>query len=115
MSRPGLKTLDDALEIRRRVLVAFEAAEREQDPVRRAALVTFVVVGAGPTGVEMAGALAEISRQVLRRDFRHIDPAAARVLLVEAGPRLLASYAPGRRPGAAATGAPRLEVGRARR
>jgi NADH dehydrogenase len=91
---PGLKSLDDALEIRRRVLVAFEAAEREQDPVLRAALVTFVVIGAGPTGVEMAGALAEISRQVLQRDFRHIDPAASRVILIEAGPRVLAAYAP---------------------
>src|SRR5512140_876974 len=91
---PGLKTLDDALEIRRRVLVAFEAAEREEDPVVRAALLTFVVIGAGPTGVELAGALAEISRQVLQRDFRHIAPAAARVLLIEAGPRILAAYAP---------------------
>ena len=93
-SAPGLKTIDDALEIRRRMLVAFEAAEREEDPALRAALVTFAVIGAGPTGVEMAGALAEISRQVLQRDFRHIDPAAARVLLIEAGPRILAAYAP---------------------
>jgi NADH dehydrogenase len=91
---PALKTLDDALEIRRRVLVAFEAAEREQDPALRAALLTFVVIGAGPTGVEMAGALAEISRQILRRDFRHIAPAAARVLLIEAGPRVLPAYSP---------------------
>jgi len=90
----GLKTLDDALEIRRRVLVAFEAAEREQEPVLRAALVTFVVIGAGPTGVEMAGALAEISRHVLQRDFRHIDSAASRVVLIEAGPRVLPAYAP---------------------
>src|SRR5438128_6089279 len=74
---PGLKTIDDALEIRRRVLVAFEAAEREQDAQRQRAWLTFVVVGAGPTGVELAGALAEISRQVLRGDFRRIDPASA--------------------------------------
>lgn len=93
-SAPGLKTLDDALEIRRRVLVAFEAAERERDPALRSALLTFVVIGAGPTGVEMAGALAEISRQVLQRDFRHVDPAAARVLLIEAGPRVLPAYSP---------------------
>ena len=71
---PGLKTLEDALEIRRRVLLAFEHAERENDPAKRAALLTFVVIGGGPTGVEMAGALAEISRQSLARDFRHFDP-----------------------------------------
>jgi NADH dehydrogenase len=89
---PGLKTLEDALEIRRRVLLAFERAERESDPERRAALLTFVVVGAGPTGVELAGALAEISRQSLARDFRHFDPGSARIILVEAGPSVLATF-----------------------
>ena len=72
---PGLKSLEDALEIRRRVLLAFERAERETDPVRRHACLTFVIVGGGPTGVELAGAVAEIRRYALRRDFRHIDPA----------------------------------------
>ena len=91
---PGLKTLEDAVEIRRRVLLAYELAERETDPTRRAALLTFVVVGAGPTGVELAGALAEIARHVLARDFRHIDPASARVVLVEAGSRVLPAFAP---------------------
>jgi NADH dehydrogenase len=91
---PGLKSIEDALEIRRRVLLAFEAAERDPVPERRSQWMTFVVVGAGPTGVELAGALAEISRQVLKRDFRHIDPGAARVLLIEAGPRLLPVYSP---------------------
>jgi NADH dehydrogenase len=89
---PGLKTLDDALEIRRRMLLSYEAAERETDRDRREALLTFVVVGGGPTGVELAGALAEIARHVLLRDFRRIDPAAARVVLVEAGPRLLPAF-----------------------
>lgn len=89
---PGLKTLEDALEIRRRILYAFEQAERESDANRRKALLTFIVVGGGPTGVELAGAIAEISRQVLRRDFRAIDPGEARVILVEAGPRILATY-----------------------
>ncbi|MGH7512262.1 MAG: NAD(P)/FAD-dependent oxidoreductase [Gemmatimonadales bacterium] len=89
---PGLKSLEDALEIRRRVLLAFERAEREPDPVRRHELLTFVVVGGGPTGVEMAGAVAEIRRYALRRDFRHIDPAEATVLLLEGGPRLLPAY-----------------------
>jgi NADH:ubiquinone reductase (H+-translocating) len=89
---PGLKTLEDALEIRRRVLLAFERAEREPDPVKRQALLTFVVVGGGPTGVEMAGALAEISRRSLLRDFRHIDPSSARILLIEAGPSLIAAF-----------------------
>lgn len=88
---PGLKTLDDALLIRRRVLTAFERAEAETDPVRRAAWLNFVVIGAGPTGVELAGTLAEISRHTLRREFRRVDPAAARVLLVEAGPRVLSA------------------------
>jgi NADH dehydrogenase len=89
---PGLKTLEDALAIRRRVLLAFERAERESNPERRAALLTFVVVGAGPTGVELAGALAEISRQSLARDFRHFDPGSARIILVEAGPSVLATF-----------------------
>jgi NADH dehydrogenase len=89
---PGLKSLEDALEIRRRVLLAFERAERERDPVRRHAYLTFVIVGGGPTGVEMAGAVAEIRRYALRRDFRHIDPGEATVMLLEGGPRLLTSY-----------------------
>jgi NADH:quinone reductase (non-electrogenic) len=89
---PGLKTLDDALEIRRRVLFAFEKAEREVDAERRRQWLTFVVVGGGPTGVEMAGALAEIARHTLPGDFRHIDPKSARVVLVEAGPRVLSAY-----------------------
>jgi NADH dehydrogenase len=88
---PGLKTLEDALEIRRRVLFAFEAAEQEPDPARRSEWLTFVVVGAGPTGVEMAGALAEL-RHSLARDFHVIDPLAARVILLDAGPRILSSY-----------------------
>jgi NADH dehydrogenase len=86
---PGLKTLVDAFEIRRRVLLAFEAAEMEEDPVAREAWLTFVVIGAGPTGVEMAGTLAEIARRTLPGEFRHIDPAQARILLVEGGPRVL--------------------------
>lgn len=89
---PGLKTLEDALEIRRRILYAFERAERESDAQRRRVLLTFVIVGAGPTGVEMAGAIAEISRQVMVSDFRAINPREARVILVEAGPRVLAGY-----------------------
>ncbi len=91
---PGLKTLDDALEIRRRVLFAFEKAEREVDAERRRQWLTLVVVGGGPTGVEMAGALAEIARHTLPGDFRHIDPKSARVVLVEAGPRVLSAYPP---------------------
>lgn len=86
---PGLKTLSDAFEIRRRVLLAFEAAEKEADAARRAAWLTFVVIGGGPTGVEMAGTLAEIARHTLPGEFRHIDPAQARILLVEGGPRVL--------------------------
>ena len=89
---PGLKTLDDALEMRRRVLLAFEAAERVQDPVEQRRLLTFVIVGGGPTGVELAGALAEIARQTLRDDFRHIDPASSRILLLEAGPHVLPTF-----------------------
>jgi NADH dehydrogenase len=89
---PGLKTLDDALAIRRRVLTAFERAEAERDPMRRAALLTFAVVGGGPTGVELAGTLAEIARHTLRKEFRNIDPGNARVMLLEAGPRVLATF-----------------------
>jgi NADH:ubiquinone reductase (H+-translocating) len=89
---PGLKTLEQATEIRRRVLLAFEMAERETDPDRQKQLLTFVVVGGGPTGVELAGALAEISRFTLSQDFKNIDPARTRVMLIEAGPRVLASF-----------------------
>jgi NADH dehydrogenase len=89
---PGLKSLEDALEIRRRVLLAYELAEREHDAAEREALLTFVVVGGGPTGVELAGALAEIARRTIARDFRSIDPTAARVLLLEGGPRVLAAF-----------------------
>ncbi|HEY1435111.1 MAG TPA: NAD(P)/FAD-dependent oxidoreductase, partial [Thermoanaerobaculia bacterium] len=100
---PGLKTLDDALAIRRRILLAFERAEREGEAAVRRALLTFVVVGGGPTGVELAGAIAEISRHVLVSDFRAIDPREARILLVEAGPRILPAYAPQSSERAAAT------------
>ena len=93
---PGLKSLDDALEIRRRILIAFEAAEREHDATRRAEWLTFVIVGGGPTGVELAGALGEIARDTLRRDFRSIDTADARILLVEAMERILPTYPPDR-------------------
>ena len=86
---PGLKTLEDAFEIRRRILMAFEAAERENDPQRREALLNFVVIGGGPTGVEMAGTLAEIARHTLPGEFRRIDPARARILLLEGGSRVL--------------------------
>ncbi len=89
---PGLKTLEDALDIRRRLLLAFEKAERETDPRRRKALLTFVLVGGGPTGAELAGAIGEISRHVLASDFRAIDPRDARILLLEAGPRILPSF-----------------------
>jgi NADH dehydrogenase len=89
---PGLKTVEDALEIRRRALLAFEEAEREEDQERRRQWLTFAVIGGGPTGVEMAGAFAEIARHTLLRDFRRIDPRAARVVLLEAGPRVLPSY-----------------------
>src|SRR3954453_18083729 len=90
---PGLKTLDDALEMRRRVLLAFEAAERETDAAAQRRLLTFVIVGAGPTGVELAGALAEIARQSLRQDFRRIHPESARILLLEGGPHVLPPFA----------------------
>ncbi|HEY3819442.1 MAG TPA: NAD(P)/FAD-dependent oxidoreductase [Polyangiaceae bacterium] len=89
---PGLKSIEDAIEIRQRVLVAFELAEREASAARRAALLSFVVIGGGPTGVELAGALAELSKFVLDRDFRHIDPTEAKVRLIEAGPRILPSF-----------------------
>ncbi|HVM42352.1 MAG TPA: NAD(P)/FAD-dependent oxidoreductase [Gemmatimonadales bacterium] len=89
---PGLKTLDDALRIRERILLAFERAERERDPERRRALLTFVVVGGGPTGVEMAGAIGEIACKVMARDFRDIDTRDTRTILVEAGPRLLPAF-----------------------
>ncbi|MGA8806809.1 MAG: NAD(P)/FAD-dependent oxidoreductase [Thermoanaerobaculia bacterium] len=91
---PGLKTIEDALEIRRRVLRAFEAAERETDPERQQAWLTFVIVGAGPTGVELAGALSEIARQTMLRDFRRINPTSARVILVEGKERVLPPYPP---------------------
>jgi NADH dehydrogenase len=89
---PGLKTLDDALEIRRQILLAFEAAERETDPGAQRRLLTFVIVGGGPTGVELAGALAEIARRTLRMDFRRIRPESARIVLLEGGPSVLATF-----------------------
>ena len=89
---PGLKTLDDALEMRRRVLLAFEAAERETDPEKQQRLLTFVIVGAGPTGVELAGALAEIARQSLVEDFRSIHPESARIVLIEGSPHVLGPF-----------------------
>jgi NADH dehydrogenase len=91
---PGLKSLADALEIRRRILLAFERAERERDPATREALVTFVIVGGGPTGVELAGAIAEIARHTVSRDFRHFDPRRSRVILLERGTRVLEQYPP---------------------
>jgi NADH dehydrogenase len=89
---PGLKSLEDAVEIRRRILMAFEYAERTENQPARAAAMTFVIVGGGPTGVEMAGAIAEIARYTLAKDFRHIDPSQSRVILVEAEPRLLGAF-----------------------
>jgi NADH:ubiquinone reductase (H+-translocating) len=89
---PGLKTMDDALEMRRRVLLAFEAAERESSPEAQRRLLTFVIIGGGPTGVELAGALAEIARQSLRDDFRSIRPESARIVLLEGGPYLLGTF-----------------------
>lgn len=91
-SAPGLKTLEQATEIRRRVFLAFEQAERESDSERQRKLLTFIIVGGGPTGVELAGALGEISRHTLSRDFRNIDPRVTRVILIEAGPRILPSF-----------------------
>jgi NADH dehydrogenase len=88
----GLKSLDDALEIRRNILLGYEQAENETDPAMQAKLLTTVVVGGGPTGVELAGAFAELSRHVLKRDFRRIDPRAARVILIEAAPRILSTF-----------------------
>jgi NADH dehydrogenase len=90
---PGLKTLEDATTLRRRILVAFERAERESDSLRRAALLTFVIVGGGPTGVELAGTIAELAQDTLPPDFRNIDTHKARVVLIEAGPRVLAGFA----------------------
>src|SRR5207253_1510786 len=89
---PGLKSLEDALEIRRRVLLAYEAAERESDGAEQQALLTFVVIGGGPTGVELAGALGEISRRTIARDFRVIDPTKTRIILLEGGPRILPTF-----------------------
>jgi NADH dehydrogenase len=89
---PGLKTLDDALEMRRRVLLAFEAAERETDEARQRRLLTFIIVGGGPTGVELAGALAEIARRTLAEDFRAINPASARIVLIEGSSHLLTAF-----------------------
>ena len=89
---PSLKSLADATEIRRRLLLAFERAETETDPVQQHRLLTIVLVGGGPTGVELAGSIAELARFVLREDFRHIDPAGTRVILVEAGPKLLNGF-----------------------
>ncbi len=91
---PGLKSLDDALEIRRRLLFAFEEAEVLDDPAARQAALTFIVVGAGPTGVEMAGSIAEVARYTMVQDFRRIDPSHARVILLDAAPRVLPTFAP---------------------
>jgi NADH dehydrogenase len=88
----GLKDLDDALEVRRRVLLAFEAADRELDPAARRSLLTFVIVGAGPTGVELAGAIADLSRDIISRDFHHIDPSMTRVVVLERAPRVLLAF-----------------------
>jgi NADH dehydrogenase len=89
---PGLKKIDDATDIRSRILVAFERAENSSDDRERRRLLTFVIVGGGPTGVEMAGAIAELARRALAIDFRNIDPGSARVVLVESGPRVLAAF-----------------------
>lgn len=91
---PGLKNIEDALEIRRRFLLAFEAAERETDPIAKRASMTFVIVGGGPTGVELAGAIAEVARHDVPDEFRHIDTKSARIVLIEGGPRILASFSP---------------------
>src|SRR5947209_8244982 len=89
---PGLKTLDDAIEMRRRVLLAFEAAEREPDPAEQRRLLTFVIVGGGATGVELAGALGEIARKTLRQDFRHIRPESSRILILEGAAQILGTF-----------------------
>jgi NADH dehydrogenase FAD-containing subunit len=89
---PGLKKIEDATDIRRRILIAFEKAETEADPAERERLLTFVVIGGGPTGVEIAGAIAELAKTALARDFRNIDPRLARIILVEAGPRILPAF-----------------------
>src|SRR5213595_3345880 len=89
---PGLKSLEDAVEIRRRILMAFEYAERISDPAARAAAMSFVIIGGGPTGVEMAGAIAEIARYTLAKDFKHIDPSSARVVLVEGDKRVISAF-----------------------
>ena len=89
---PGMKSITDATAVRRKLLLAFEAAEIESDPEKRKALLTFVLVGAGPTGVEMAGTIAELAHKALTSEFRNIDPASARIVLVEAGPRILAAF-----------------------
>ena len=89
---PGIKTIDDATAVRRKVLLAFERAETETEPERRQALLTFAVIGGGPTGVEMAGAIAELARRSVSKDFRSITPHCSRVLLIEAGPRLLGAF-----------------------
>src|SRR5260370_30541089 len=91
---PGLKTIEDAIEVRRRLLAAFERAERADDPAERAAWMTFVIVGGGPTGVELAGAIVELARHGLEREFRAIDPANATVVLVQGAPRLLPAFPP---------------------
>ncbi|CDX14268.1 FAD-dependent pyridine nucleotide-disulfide oxidoreductase [Mesorhizobium sp. ORS 3324] len=91
---PGLKTLEDATEIRRRILLAFEQAERETDPAKRQALLTLVIVGGGPTGVELAGTIVELAHETLRGEFRNIDTRQARVVLIEAGDRILSNFAP---------------------
>ncbi|MEY2546622.1 MAG: hypothetical protein QOG48_1739, partial [Verrucomicrobiota bacterium] len=89
---PGLKSLEDAIEIRRRILLAYEFAEKTTDEAARKAAMTFVIIGGGPTGVEMAGAIAEIARYTLARDFRHIDPSETRVILIEGAPSVLAAF-----------------------
>ena len=91
---PGLKTIEDARVVRQKMLLAFEQAELEKDPERVRALLTFVIVGAGPTGVELAGDMAEVAHRVLMEEFRHINPAMTRIILVEAGPRILATFPP---------------------
>src|ERR1700733_12711142 len=93
-SAPGLKTVEDAIEIRRRVLLAFELAERQKLETGSHPPLNFVVIGGGPTGVELAGAISDIAKLYMRHDFRHIDPTQARVLLIEGGPRILAAYPP---------------------